>query len=269
MIWQAVTSRLLDDLIRRPRLGLVTDVDGTISPIVANPQAAVVTPRSRQLLHELQACLPLVAVISGRQAEDVYHRVGVPGVVYVGNHGLERWENGRLQLMPEVSHYRPALAAALAAIESQKVQGMRVEDKGATLSVHYRQTDKPDIVAARYEPIIREIVAAHGLRFFQGRMVFEVRPPIDVNKGSALYQLVKEYQLDGVLYLGDDTTDVDAFIVAQQLRQEAACYALGVGVLSSGTPTAVRDNADLFAAGVADVESLLAWLLSARKASFT
>lgn len=260
---------MLDQLLRQHRLGLVTDVDGTISPIVPDPEAAAVTPRSRALLRALQSVLALTAVISGRAAADVQQRVGVPGLVYVGNHGLERWEDGRLHLMPEVSRYRPALVAALTAVEAQQAPGMWVEDKGATLSVHYRQTDNPDQIEKSYTPIIRQIAHSHDLHFFRGRRVFELRPPLHANKGSALAQLVKEHALDGVLYLGDDTTDGDALKTARDLRRQEICYALGVGVLSDNTPLVVSREADLLADGVSGVEALLAWLLKARKASLT
>jgi trehalose 6-phosphate phosphatase len=269
MHWQSAIGGLLAPLTSAPRLGIATDVDGTISPIVATPAAAQVTPRNRALLAALARQLTLVAVISGRAVDDVRARVGVPGLVYVGNHGLEWWSGDQVEVPPDLQAYRPSLEAARRAVESARLPGMRIEDKSATLSVHYRQTDDPDAVAASFAPVIERIASAHGLRLFQGRMVFELRPPLDIDKGSAFARLVARYRLDAAVYLGDDTTDADALQTARRLRQDGTCYALGLGVLGDETPATVRDQADLWLSGVGDVEAFFAWLLSARSASST
>ena len=93
MNWENAKEEFLK-AINTPRLGLITDVDGTISPIVDVPDEARVTPRNLKLLAELEIQLPLVAVVSGRSAEDVAQRVGLPGLVYIGNHGMERFQDG-------------------------------------------------------------------------------------------------------------------------------------------------------------------------------
>ncbi|MEW6579518.1 MAG: trehalose-phosphatase [Chloroflexota bacterium] len=269
MHWQSATNGLLAPLISALRLGIVTDMDGTISPIVAEPDAAQVTPRNRALLAALAGQLPLVAVISGRAVDDVRARVGVPGLVYVGNHGLEWWSGDQIEVPPDLQAYRPSLEAARRAVDSARLPGMVLEDKGATLSVHYRQTTDPDAVAAAFAPVIQRIASAHELRLFQGRMVFELRPPLDIDKGSAFARLVTRYQLDAAAYLGDDTTDADALQMARRLRQDGTCYALGLGVLGAETPAIVRDQADLSLSGVDDAEAFFAWLLNARSASST
>lgn len=259
----------LQSWIHKPRKGLITDVDGTISPIVSVPDAAQVTPRSRELLQDLQPYLDLVAVISGRAAVDVQTRVGVAGVVYVGNHGLERWHDGRVIVPPEVKAYRPALESVLNALQPHAESGMLLEDKGVTLSVHYRNTDDPPAVANRLRPVIHRIGEQYGVRIFEGRMVFEVRPPLDTNKGSAFRALAQEYRLDAALYLGDDTTDVDALKAARALREAGACRAYGIGVKAQETPASVLANADLVVEGVSGVEDFLSSLLIALKQSLS
>ncbi len=250
-------------------MGLVTDFDGTVSPIVRDPDGARATARSRELLRALSAALPLVAVVSGRSAADIQQRVGLPGLVYVGNHGLERWVDGQVEVHPEAAGYRPALEAAIHELEPLKPPGMIIEDKGVTLSIHYRQTDDPDAVGAAYRPRVRDIATRHGLTFFEGRRIFELRPPVAVDKGSAFRRLVAEHGLGSALYIGDDLTDVDAFHAAHDLRRSGACYALAAGVELSGAPDAVRETADVLVSGVPGVESLLSWLLDARSASST
>jgi len=269
MHWQAATTTILNTLVQQPRLGLITDIDGTISPIVAVPDAAFVTPRNLELLQALQPHLALTAVISGRTVTDTQKMVNLPGLVYIGNHGIEWWSNGQATIAPEVISYRPTLEAALKDIEPHLLPGMLLEDKGVTLSVHYRLTEQPDSVEDSFAPILQYIATQHGLSLFLGRRVFELRPPVQVNKGSALYTLVTQHHLDGAIYLGDDTTDVDALRMARRLREELTCYALGVGVESEHMPAALRETADLLVSGVQDVEAFLTWLLKARIASST
>jgi len=249
--------------------GLVTDVDGTISPIVDEPDAARVTPENLRLLKQLQEHLPLVAVISGRAAEDVAHRVGIPGIVYVGNHGMETWVDGKVSVSEKVGAYREALDQAVPEIKEKMVRGMRFEDKGATLSVHYRQADAPEDIGANLSPTMQRIADQFGLVLTQGRMVFEFRPPIDVDKGTAFQELVRTHRLDAAFFIGDDTTDVHAFQVARGLRELGHCQGYGLGVKSQGTPSAVLSESDFFVDEVAGVTSFLDWVLKTRIASST
>jgi trehalose 6-phosphate phosphatase len=269
MYWENAQATLLKELITRPRLGLITDMDGTLSPIVDEPDAAQVTPRNYALLQALHKHLTLVAVVSGRAVDDVRARVGLSNLVYVGNHGMERWTGDHIETSPAVRAFRPALEKAIQDLQPHLTAGMRLEDKGVTISIHYRQTADPDASAIRLQPIIQRISTTNGLNCFRGRRVFELRPPVDIDKGSVFSDLIHAYKLDAALYLGDDTTDADALQMARQLRYDGICYSLGVGVESDDMPAVVRDNADLLAVGVDGIESLLAWLLAARSASST
>jgi len=268
MYWDNAKDKLLS-AINKPRFGLITDVDGTISPIVDVPDEARVTTRNLELLAKLGACLTLTAVVSGRAAEDVYRRVGLPGLVYIGNHGMEGWQDGKVIVSPSAAAYRNHLSTATPEIKQILIEGMRFEDKGATLSVHYRQTSDPELVASKLTPAMQGIAKKHGLHLTQGRMVFEFRPPVDINKGTAFEELVNTYRLDAAFYLGDDTTDVVVFLAARRLRESGSCLAYGLGVESQGTPQVVLTEADYLVQEVAGVESFLVWLLKARVASST
>lgn len=257
----------LRKLFDHERVGLITDMDGTISPIVPIPDDAAPTERNRDLLEQLNDALTLVAVVSGRAAADVYQRVNLPELVYAGNHGLERWQDGEVVAAPEAEHYRPNLQAAVDQLEPQLLDSMWIEDKQATLSIHYRNTDNSQQTASDFKPIIETIAEDNNLRVFQGRMIFELRPPLDVDKGTIFKQLVEAHQLDAALYIGDDTTDADALKMAQQLRADAACYSLAIGVTGDDTPSAVLESSDLLVSGVEDVEDFFAWLLEAANAS--
>ncbi len=267
MNWQDATETLLKPLAAGQRIGLISDMDGTLSHIVDQPDKASVTPGNRELLQALHDKIALVAVVSGRAVTDVQAKVGLPELVYVGNHGLERWVDNQVELTPEALQYRPSVEAALHDVRNVAIEGMYVEDKGATFSIHYRNTPNPLAVGEHYGPIMAEIAHNHGLRYFQGRMVFELRPPIEVDKGSALLALIESYRLDAAVFLGDDTTDVDALKMARNLREQGVCYAVGIGVESADMPAAVQESADLMASGVSGVESFMGWLLKSASAS--
>lgn len=268
MKWEHAKDKL-QKAINKSRFGLVTDVDGTISPIVDIPNEARVTPRNLDLLSTLLQQLTLTAVISGRAAEDVYGRVGLPGLVYIGNHGMEQWQDGQIIVSPIAASYRENLSAAIPAIKRILIAGMRFEDKGATLSVHYRQTNDPEKVEVELVSSMQSIAKQHSLHLTQGRMVFEFRPPVEIDKGTAFVELVKTHKLNAAFYLGDDTTDVAVFISARRLREAGQCLAYGLGVESQGTPQTVLTEADYLIEEVAGVESFLDWLSKARMASST
>jgi trehalose 6-phosphate phosphatase len=264
MHWQALKDIL--QFTQAERLGIITDVDGTISPIVANADDAEVTPIAKSALNHLSQTLPLVAVISGRSAADVHERVGVEGVVYIGNHGMERWRDSSLEMSPAVANYRPNIRAAVQIIRqhlaTENMIGVWLEDKGATLSLHYREANDHEAIMTPLRPILQRIESEQGLVIFEGRMVFEIRPPVQVHKGTAFTALVKEYHLTSAVYIGDDTTDLDAMHAAQTLRENGHCYAVGIGVASPETPTRVLDEADYIAQGIPDVEAFLEWIMT-------
>jgi trehalose 6-phosphate phosphatase len=116
---------------------------------------------------------------------------------------------------------------------------------------------------------IAEIVRRHKLALFTGKMVFEVRPPINVDKGTAFRELLIGNGLAAAVFLGDDGSDLHALQMAKDLRAADIAQAWGVGVLSPEAPSELSGAADYLATGVADVEDLLAFLLTARSASST
>ena len=253
---------LLDDLVAIVGLlshapfGLITDVDGTISEIAPSPAGAEVHTECKAQLSRLVERLPLVAAISGRPVLEAKEMVGVAGMVYVGNHGLERWRNGVTEYVEGVEVYREKLAAARQELADLiSIEGLHIEDKGVSLAIHYRNC--PDRRQAR-ESILNQIGALHtagGFKIVEGKMVVELRPPLEVNKGSAVKDLIRDYRLRGGLYLGDDASDVDAFRVMHEEGFAA------VAVLGEETPQEVMAEADYTLNGVSDVARLLKWLV--------
>jgi trehalose 6-phosphate phosphatase len=197
------------------RLVLLLDFDGTLAPIVERPELAEMPPRTRRALERLMAMPGVaVAVVSGRGLADVRERAALGDVAYAGNHGMEIEGAGLHRIHPQAAAARPELEAAAARImaDLEGVDGAFVEDKGLTLSIHYR-------MAPEQEPNVREIVleAVDGrpeLRVTEGKMVLEVRPRVEWDKGRAVLFLLEHMRPSEdapVLYLGDDRTDEDAF----------------------------------------------------------
>jgi trehalose 6-phosphate phosphatase len=181
--------------------------------------------------------------------------------MYVGNHGMEElYQGGTVQVNSRVTAYRPKLQNVLDAAEKLIVEGMEIEDKGATASIHYRRAANPEQAAAQLKPGLLQLASENGIDLHSGKMVFELRPPIEINKGTAFRQLVKQYKLDAAIFLGDDVTDVDAIRMATDLREGGLCYGLSLGVQHDDTPEEVARYADFVASGVEDVGDFLVWL---------
>ncbi|MBW3570537.1 MAG: trehalose-phosphatase [Gemmatimonadetes bacterium] len=197
------------------RLVLLLDFDGTLAPIVDRPELAAMPDRTRRALDRLMGMDGVaVAVVSGRGMADVRDRAAIPGIAYAGNHGMEIEGAGLHRIHPEAEAARPQLQAVAATVEAalEEIDGAFLEDKGLTLSIHYR-------LAPDHAEEVREIVlkAAGGrpeLQVTEGKMVLEVRPRVEWHKGKAVLFLLDQMRPPPdapVLYLGDDRTDEDAF----------------------------------------------------------
>jgi trehalose 6-phosphate phosphatase len=261
----SVMAARLDDisplnpiLAQRP-FGLATDIDGTLSPIVDRPGVAAVTPLCRRYLREIRRRVEVVAVISGRAPEIARRLVGLEELVYIGNHGLSWWRQGREETLAEAVPYEAMVREAKKDLTVRlDLPGLILEDKGPILALHYRLC--ADRQAARVA--ILDALApwrAQGLRIREGRLVFELGPPLDIHKGTALTHLMETYRLRSVLYLGDDLTDVEAFKVLRHWREEGKLSGAAVAVANPESGLEVMEEADYWVDGVPGVE----WLLGA------
>ena len=252
-----VDDALKSVLGQRP-CGLLTDIDGVLSPIAPTPDAAYVTPAARQHLERLAQRLDLVAAVSGRAAADAARMVGLPQLIYIGNHGMEVWQHGVARPLPVAEPFAAAIATVLREAQARiNLPGVLWENKGVTASVHYRQTRDPDAAHAQIGAVLAQLAGVHGLRLTQGQMVWEIRPPLAIDKGAAVRSLVREHRLQGAFFLGDDRADADAFVALRELRDAGACATLAIGVIGPDTPPIVRDTADVLVDGVAGVEQIL------------
>ncbi len=251
---EAVVTACLEVLRQTPS-AVVTDIDGTISDIAPTPAEAMVDPGAKAALARLVERLAAVAVVSGRAPQDGVAMVGLPELTYVGNHGLERIARGTPWTHPVAAAAQPAIAAALAEIESAAravadLPWLLVENKGVTGTIHYRLAPDQIAAAALLEPLARAAASRHGLRLTSGRMIFEVRPELAVNKGTAIRDLAQDLGLRGIVFFGDDVTDVDAFRALRELREAGEAATLRVGVLGPDTAPAVLAEIDMSLHGV-------------------
>jgi trehalose 6-phosphate phosphatase len=248
---------------------LVSDLDGTLSPIVPTPEEASVLPGCRRALERLRGRLDLVAVVSGRPGSEAKRLLGLDGVVYLGNHGLDRWIGlerpaGPPTCLPDRQagqvgrawrSLRPALEELKEALAGQA--GLRFEDKGATISIHYRSAPHPEAVRSLVLAAAAQAAARHDLAVGEGKRVVELRPSHWAGKGAGLEELVQGCGLRGLVYLGDDHPDLHAFETLAQLRQSEDLLALSVGVVGPESPPELADRADVLLSGPEQVEAFL------------
>jgi len=224
---------------RRRRLAVFLDYDGTLTPIVNQPTQAVLSDSTRQAVRALAAHVP-VAVLSGRDLDEVRQRVDIEGIVYAGSHGFDI--AGPRDLRKQVgTEFLPIIDAAEKELGEKLagIPGVLLERKRFSVAAHYRQANENGVT--KVTRALNEVVARHSeLRTIAGKKVFELQPNIDWNKGRAVRWLLETLGLEQPevlsLYIGDDLTDEDAFralrqsgisiVVSELPRPTAARYAL-------------------------------------------
>jgi trehalose 6-phosphate phosphatase len=238
-----MTADPLEALREAPeRSALILDVDGTLAPIAARPELAEVPDSTRAELSRLASRYLLVACVSGRPGAEARRMVGVDGIRYVGNHGLE--------LDPRAEEFAGRIASFRESI------GRPVENKGLTLSYHFREAANEAEARKELEAVAQR-ARDEGLVPRWGRKVLEIRPEIDADKGTAVRALLDESGAARALYAGDDTTDLDAFNGLAVSKLE---HFVRVAVASDEAPPALLEAADLLVDGPGELATLLACL---------
>jgi trehalose 6-phosphate phosphatase len=259
-------------LLARPRDAVIAlDFDGTLSPIVPDPDQARAHPGAVPALARLAPLVRSVAVVTGRPAGVAVRNggfAGVPGLehlVVLGHYGAERWDAVSGEVRSPGDH--PGVTAARAELPGflDRIgawQGTWLEDKGRAVAVHTRRTEDPDAALDLVKGPLRELADRHGLVMEPGRMVLELRPP-GMDKGVALAQYLREAGAGSVLYGGDDLGDLAAYAAVERLRGEGlpgllVCSgAVGSGAGGEPTVTELAERADLVVDGPGGVVALL------------
>jgi trehalose 6-phosphate phosphatase len=257
--------RLLAPLRDEPgRSAILTDVDGTLAPIVERAEEAAVPAAAREVLAALSGRYALVGCISGRQAKEARRLVGLDSVSYAGNHGLELLLPGEEAPRPDpsVAGREHEAARFLGGIEGGRLEaaGLRLEDKGPIQALHWRGSSDEAAAESRAHEIANEAGKA-GLEPRWGRKVLELRPVGGGGKDGAVASLLAAEGLDRAAYAGDDRTDLDAFRRLRELTDEGRLNtAVCIGVLSPEGPAELAEECDLTVEGLGGWLAILEWL---------
>jgi alpha,alpha-trehalase len=244
----------LQDLEKRLQRGaiLFLDYDGTLIPIARRPELAALAPDMKGLLRSLAGRFK-VAIISGRSLFDLEKLVGVRGIYYVGNHGLEISGPGVKFVQREAGRTSPAIAEICRKLERglEKIDGAIIENKGLTASLHYREVKRKQIADMReiFEEIVKPYAISEVIRVTHGKKVFEIKPNIKWDKGNAVLWIIEAVDPKKELvpvYIGDDRTDEDAFLALKNR---------GITILVSEKPK--ESHAKFFLRDVKEVKMFL------------
>lgn len=230
------------------RAAILTDFDGTLAPIVADPWAAVPLPGVVDVLHRLAERYALVGVVSGRPVSYLVGHLG-SGLWLSGLYGLETFDRGTLVEAPQAAEWRPVVEGAVARAEREF--GVAVEAKGLSLTIHFRT--RPEL-----GPTVRAWADAEaarsGLVVRAAKASLELHPPVKADKGTVLEAAAAG--MTAVCFLGDDVGDLPAFDGLDRLA-DAGVHTVRVAVSTSEAPAALLDRADVVVDGPAGALAVL------------
>jgi trehalose 6-phosphate phosphatase len=244
---------------------VLLDIDGTLAPIVRHAADAHVPEATRTLLIEIAKRYGVVACISGRRAATARQIVAIGTLAYVGNHGGEllRPRSTTPEVDPELAAWSARVRAFAASVLTAEYQRLRVrgEDKDAIAAFHWRGAPDEQAAEEAVQQIAR-LAQEEGLVVHWGRKVLEVRPPVTLDKGLGIATLLRGSSVRAALYVGDDTTDLDAFRGLRELAQGGELDStLCVAVDSDEAPPELAREADITVDGTPGVRALLEALL--------
>jgi trehalose 6-phosphate phosphatase len=232
---------------------LLFDIDGTLAPIVSDPEDAGVPEETRELLRQVATRYALVACVTGRRTLEARWIVGVEELIYAGNHGLELLRPGASdpELDPSIADGARRARDFVGRLDAEDVSaaGLRLESKGPIQALHWRGA--PDESAAvRQAERIAGAAEAEGLVPHWGRKVLEIRPVADIDKGTAVERLLADTEVQFSLFGGDDRGDLDAFAALGRMVDAGSLRAAArVGVASDEAPRELAELADVVVDG--------------------
>jgi trehalose 6-phosphate phosphatase len=257
----ASLDALLAPFLAAPeRAGVLTDFDGTLSPIVDEPEAARPLPEAVDVLHRLAARYARVAVVSGRPAAFLARRLRLDAdsrLVASGLYGMEYAQGDQVTTNPRAEEWRGVVHRVACEAEEQVPHEVHVERKGLSVTLHYRVCPEQAVWVRTWA----EAAAARtGLLLHPARMSEELRPPVEVDKGTVVAELAEG--LSAACFLGDDIGDLPAFAALDRLRAEQGIDTLKVVVASPEAPRVLIDQGDVVVGSPAEALGVLERLLS-------
>jgi trehalose 6-phosphate phosphatase len=245
------------------RAAILLDVDGTLAPIVERAADARVPDETARLLEALADRYAGVACVSGRAAADARRLVGIDRLTYAGSHGAELLEPGDAEatILPAFADWAERVSEFTSerADSGLRALGIRSEDKGPIVALHWRGAPDEDEAQARLAAVAHQ-AEDEGLATHWGRKVLEIRPPVRVDKGRAVEEVVRRLDARAALFAGDDTTDLDAFAALDRLDLDAS---VRVGIASDEGPPEIVERADVVVDGPEGFVAVLEVLASA------
>jgi trehalose 6-phosphate phosphatase len=245
---------------------ILLDVDGTLAPIVGHADDARISEPMRSVLSAVARTYGMVGCVSGRRASEARRIVSIGSVAYVGNHGAELLAPSAVepQIDPEMRDWSRRVQDFSRGADTRELQRLRVrlEDKYTIVGFHWRGAPDEDKARAAVEAVATEAVRA-GFETHWGRKVLEVRPPLPINKGVGVRNLLRGSAIEHAMYAGDDVTDLDAFRALGRLMDEGELRTVvRIGVRSDEGPEEIAREADAMVEGTAGVQRLLQSLVA-------
>ncbi len=236
---------------------VLTDFDGTLAPLVDDPASTRPLPGSTGVLTRLTRCYRLVGVVSGRPLSFLADHLGIPGLWLSGLYGLESMADGEVVESPEAMPWRAVVAMAVADAGAT-LPGLLVEDKGLSMTVHFRTAPERERQVAAWA---ERVASGSGLVVREAKASLELHPPLDLDKGSAIETKVLEFGgIEAVCFLGDDRGDLPGFEALARL-DEAGMRVVRVGVATTESPEELLARADVVVDGPGGALAFLAGLL--------
>lgn len=249
-------------LLSHQPLAILSDIDGTLAPIVPDPETSAITRRARNALRDLIGQGARVGFVTGRALEKARDIVNMQGAYFGANHGLNIYADGIVETPESVRPYVGLVADVLREIGGIGTTGVIVEDKGPIVAFHYRMAHDEQEAEAAIRAAIARSPTAGQFRIHQGRRVIELRPGLPMDKGTAVADLAHRMGARSLLTMGDDATDLDMFRGAALLEAEGI-PAVRVAVQNPEVGDELIDAADYYVKGVAGVETMLEELVRA------
>lgn len=252
----ALPAPLQPVAVRAAHAALFLDYDGTLAPIVTDPAGAGPQTGAAAVLDRLTRTFATVAVVSGRPVAYLIDALGdMPGVHVAGLYGLEeRSADGTVHLAPDVVRWRVPVEVVTRRAEADAPEGLVVEPKGLTVTLHWRTRPEREAWA---EDFAARVSADTGLVVQRARMALELRPPVAADKGTVVHRLAQGHS--AAAGFGDDLGDLPAFAALAELAADGVAVAR-VAVVDAETPPAIRASADVTVDGPAGAVALLGLL---------